>query len=210
MRAMGPGLTVAEARQKWNRRYQERRAEGSLPQPNPLAVRLRDRLRAGLERASQEQGGRPASMLDAACGLGAGLAAVGDCYAQIVAVDLSDEAVRSARGIWRTSPLAGRIQWLVADAAQVAWRPQSFDLVCAFGFTDWGFLARVPRMVKPGGMVLYQGFARRQLEVKPTLDPDWTSTPEALSALFEDWEVVVCEESADPPYRLSFAAERPG
>jgi hypothetical protein len=56
---------------------------------------------------------------------------------------------------------------------------------------------------------LYQGFSQRQLEVKPGLDPAWTSTPESVAALFPGWRVLAAEESGEPPYRVSFAGLRP-
>lgn len=186
-------MTVADVRAKWNRRYEARLAEGARPEPNPFALRF-----------APLMGGD--TMLDAACGLGRGIAAAGARYGRIYAVDLSDTAVRAARRLWGANP---RIRWLVADVAQVPWPAAFFDLVCALAFTEWPFLRRVPTIVKPGGMFIYEGFSRRQLAVKPDLDPAWTSTPEQMRGLVPDWEVLACEEAEAPPYRVSFAARRP-
>ena len=187
-------MMVAEAREKWNRRYAQRLAEGWLPEPNPLALRLRSQLGGG-------------TMLDAACGLGSGLAAVGDLYRRAYAVDISDTAVRAARARWGAD---SHIVWIVADVARLHWPPGALDLVCAFAFTDWDFLRAVPAMLAPGGVVLYEGFSRRQLQVRPELTEDWTSTPELIHALFNGWQVLVKEEDQEgPPYRVRFAARRP-
>jgi SAM-dependent methyltransferase len=186
-------IGMGAVRDKWNRRYQDKLTAGTAPEPNPLALRF----------ASRVQGGW---MLDAACGLGTGIAAVVDRVELAIGVDLSETALAAARRHWGDHP---KVRWIQADVARVPWPPGTFALVCAFGFTDWEFLRQVPRLVKPGGLFLYQGFSRRQRELKPELDPAWTSTPETIAALFPRWTVLACEESAEPPYRVSFAAVRP-
>lgn len=186
-------MTVAEVRAKWNRRYEEKAGERSLPRPNELALRFRRHIRGG-------------TMLDAACGLGAGIAAAIDRVDRVIAVDISDAALRAARELWGGR---GKICWIQADVSKLSWPDAMFSLVCAFGFTDWDFLRQVPRIVAPGGLFLYQGFSRRQLAVKPRLDPHWTSTPQQVAALFPAWRRLACEESDTPPYRVSFAGLRP-
>ena len=150
-------------------------------------------------------------MLDAATGLGRGIATAQGRFDPIYAVDLSDVAVRRARRYWAGAGHGDqrRIQWIVADVTAICWPPDFFGLVCAFGFTDLPFFSRLTRAIAPGGMLLYEGFAARQLELKPGLDPGWTATPEAMRGLFRGWEVLTCEESETPPFRLRFAAIRP-
>ena len=123
-----------------------------------------------------------------------------------IGVDLSELALAAARRAWRGQT---KIQWIQADVTRLEWPPGTFALVCAFGFTDWAFLRKVPRIVRPGGLFLYQGFSRQQLTVKPGLDPAWTSTPATIAALFPGWRVLAAEESDEAPYRVSFAGQRP-
>ncbi len=190
-------MTLGEVRDKWNRRYQERAAEGSVPEPNPLALRFAGEVRGGV-------------LLDAACGLGRGIAALVERVERVVAVDLSEEALRAARRYWeRQEAAAGKILWIQGDAGRLAWPADYFACVCAFGYTDRDFLRQAARITAPGGLFLYQGFSRRQLEIKPELNPDWTSTPGEIAALFAGWRVLALEESDEPPYRVSLAARRP-
>lgn len=186
-------MALTEIRRKWNRRYADWLAEGAAPEPNPLALRFRERVHGGI-------------VLDAACGLGPGIAALLDRAERFIGVDLSEAALAEARRRFGDDP---RILWIQADVARLVWPPGLFSAVCAFGFTDWEFLRQVPRIVRPGGAFFYQGFSPRQREVKPTLDPAWTSTPESIAALFEGWEVLACEETDEPPFRVSFAGCRP-
>jgi SAM-dependent methyltransferase len=182
-----------DPRHKWNLRYTEQRADETPPLPNPLALRVREQVHGGL-------------LLDAACGRGAGIAALIDRVDRAIGVDLAEGALAAARRHWGRHP---RIAWIQADVGRLAWPPEPFAVVCAFGFTDWDFLRGAARLVRPGGLFLYQGFSRRQLDVKPGLDPAWTSTPEAVAALFPGWCVQVCEESGEAPFRVSFAGRRP-
>jgi len=186
-------MTLAEVRRKWNRRHAGRLEEESAPQPNPLAMRFANRVHGG-------------TLLDAACGFGAGTAALLGRVDRVIGVDLSDTALAAARRHFGDDP---RLNWIQGDVSQLPWKANYFSAVCAFGFTDWVFLRRAPELLRPGGIFMYQGFSRRQLTLKPTLAPDWTSTPESISALFPGWEKLACEESGEAPYRVSFAARRP-
>lgn len=187
-------LKVSEVREKWNRRYEEKSQAGISPQPNPLALRFQQRVNGGV-------------LLDAACGLGSGIAALIGRVDRIVAMDLSDRALRDGKAHWKDHH---DISWVQADVARMEWRGAGFDVICAFGFTDWNFFRRVPHLLKKGGLFFYQGFSARQLTVKPNLDPAWTCTPESISAFFYDFEVLALETSESAPFRVSFAAAAPG
>ena len=159
-----------------------------------MHVRVRIRVRGGVRRA--EAGGR-----------GAGVAALIGQGARVVARDLADRALGDGKAHWKHQ---GNISWVQADVARMRWRGACFDVICAFGFTDWNFFRTVPNLLKKGGLFFYQGFSARQLTVKPNLDPAWTSTPESISALFHEFEVLALESSESPPFRVSFAAVAPG
>ncbi|MBI4083589.1 MAG: class I SAM-dependent methyltransferase [Candidatus Lambdaproteobacteria bacterium] len=191
-------MTIAEDRLKWNRRYREGFAGPDRPEPPPLALRWAGHFAGG-------------PLLDAACGLGRGIACAALApperpFAPIYAVDLSEVALRAARRLWADVP---GIRWIAADVAALRWPSAYFGLVCAFGFTDQGLLASLPRIVRAGGLLLYEGFSTRQREVKPGLDPAWTSAPAELERLLAGWRMLSLEETAEPPFRLRAAAVHP-
>lgn len=148
----------------------------------------------------------PGPMLDAACGLGRGIASAPKGISGIVAVDLSLTGLRQARELWAER---GDIGWVVADVATLPLPAGHFAMVCAFGFTDWQFLQRVETLLMPGGIMFYEGFSPRQRSVRPNLNLDWTATPAQLQRLFGRWRLLECAESTAPPYRTRLAAVRP-
>lgn len=186
-------MTLADVRQKWNRRHAAKLEEGGAPIANPLALRF----------APHIQGG---TLLDAACGMGAGTAALLEKMDRVIGVDLSETALAASRRYFGDDP---RILWVQGDVSRMPWPGDYFSVVCAFGFTDWAFIHRVPSLVRPGGWFLYQGFSPRQIALKPTLNVEWTSTPQTIAKGFSGWDMPVCEESEASPFRVSFAAQRP-
>ena len=186
-------MALRDDRLKWNLRYRAGEHGSAPPEPHPLASRW-----------SHLWSGGP--MLDAACGLGRGIASAGRSFRPIYAVDISEVAIGRAREIWRDLP---DVHWIVGDVAAMAWPKAHFGLICAFAFTDLPFFSRVPSLLRPGGIFLSVGFSPRQLEIKPALNPDWVARPEALRSIFAAGRVLECGESAEPPYRTSFAALAP-
>lgn len=186
-----PEPALRDVRDKWDRRWQDAAGQAVRPDPPSLALRWRHRFAGG-------------PLLDAACGLGRGIAAGQGHFRPVYAVDLSEVAVRQARALWAAE--APGVRWVVADVNALRWPEGAFGLICAFGFTDWRFLERVPRLLRPGGLLLYEGFAARQRELKPELSEAWIGRPEAFRRLFGAERLLECSESAEPPYRLAVAA----
>lgn len=182
-------------REKWNRRYAEKLREPESVEPNALAWDLRSVLRQAPRKR----------MLDAACGLGRGIAAAGDLYQQCIGVDQSEVALRGARANFKEDR---HIHFIASDIKAIPWPADYFSLICAFGFTDWGFFDRIPHLLEPGGVFIYEGFSSRQLSVNPKLTKNWTATASALEALFTGWRVLRLEETDEAPFRWRFAAQK--
>ena len=190
-----PTRTLAhEDRLKWNARYRESSliAPPQRPACHPLALRWKSRFVGG-------------PMLDAACGLGRGVACGIDRFAPIYAVDVSDVAIVTARNLWPQS----NIRWIIGDVTALPWEEEAFGLICSFRFTDRAFMKRMLTYVRPGGMILFEGFSERQLETKPDRNPAWTMTRSGLAELFASWEVLEIGESSAPHFLVHCAAIRP-
>jgi SAM-dependent methyltransferase len=183
-------MALRDDRGKWDRRYAELETPTARPDPHPMALAWRHLFRGG-------------PMLDAACGLGRGIASGLGAFQPVFAVDVSEVGLRRAQDLWRGVP---GIRWIVADIKTLPWPERRFGLICAFGFTDMTFFRAVPRLLRPGGLFLYEGFSARQLELKPDLNPEWIGDPNAMRALFASGCVLECAESEEPPFRLRLAA----
>ena len=147
----------------------ERRIEGAGP------IRLAPLAAALLEVAEPERA------LDIGTGLGDGALLVAREFpaARVRGVDISEEMVRRARDRVGLDP-EGRVAFRVADAADLPYDEDSFDLVTQLNMPV--FFAEIARVLRPGGhvaiadsygpatpfhtpsAVLRRGFERRGLE----------------------------------------------
>jgi ubiquinone/menaquinone biosynthesis C-methylase UbiE len=94
-------------------------------------------------------------VLDAGCGMGYGSAELARVAASVVGVDISGDAVASARERY----VLPRVTFLQGSCASLPFRAASFDLVVAFEviehLKEWReFLAEARRVLAPGGQCL--------------------------------------------------------
>jgi SAM-dependent methyltransferase len=94
-------------------------------------------------------------VLDAGCGMGYGSAELSRVAASVVGLDISGEAVASARECYALP----RVTFLQGSCASLPFRAASFDLVVAFEviehLKEWReFLAEARRVLAPGGQCL--------------------------------------------------------
>jgi len=94
-------------------------------------------------------------VLDIACGMGYGSAALAKVAASVVGLDLSQEAVTAARESYRESNL----HFLAAPAQQIPFADHTFDLIVAFEviehLNDWSvLLLEARRLLSPGGQFI--------------------------------------------------------
>jgi SAM-dependent methyltransferase len=185
VRRIGRALTALIARapilwpllRPWTRRYWDDRAatwnqrvdRSSAPYLAPLA--------AGLVRVRPE----PERALDLGTGLGDAALLIAREFpqARVRGVDLSEEMIRRAQKRIGLDP-EGRVAFRVADAADLPYEDDSFDLVAQLNLPP--FFAETARVLRPGGhfviaasfgpatpfytpeSVLRRGFARAGLE----------------------------------------------
>lgn len=116
------------------------------------------------------------------------------------AFDISEVGVRKARDFARITGV--KVNFAVADIAQLQWPPSLYDGVAAifFQFADPELRARIfrgiQRCLKPGGILVLQGYTPRQLEYR-TGGPPIAShmyTPELLRESFAGMEILELRE----------------
>jgi SAM-dependent methyltransferase len=116
------------------------------------------------------------------------------------AFDISEVGVRKARDFARITGV--KVNFAVADVATLQWPESLYDGVAAIfiQFADPGLRTRIfegmVRCLKPGGVLVLQGYTPRQLEYR-TGGPPLAShmyTPELLREAFAGMEILALRE----------------
>jgi SAM-dependent methyltransferase len=133
----------------WSHRFWERAAPTWGDRVNRSGPDYLGPLAAGLLHVRPE----PERALDIGTGLGDGalLIAREFPHARVRGIDLSEEMVRRAQGRIGLDP-EGRVAFKVADAANLPFQEDSFDLVAQLNMPP--FFAEIARVLRPGGFAL--------------------------------------------------------
>jgi ubiquinone/menaquinone biosynthesis C-methylase UbiE len=136
---------------------------------------------AALAAAATHVATVPERALDIGCGTGAGTLFLAREFpgARVRGIDFSEEMIDVARAKVGLDP-EGRVAFKVADASDIPWPDESFDLVAQLNMPP--FFAEIARVLRPGGYaivaaswgdrtpfytpnsVLERGFRKRGLE----------------------------------------------
>jgi SAM-dependent methyltransferase len=133
----------------WSRRYWEARAADWGERVNRSSPEYLHPLAAGLLHIRPE----PERALDIGTGLGdaALLVAREFPHARVRGIDFSEEMIRRAQARIGLDP-EGRVAFKVADAADLPFEDDSFDLLTQLNMPP--FFAEIGRVLRPGGFAL--------------------------------------------------------
>jgi SAM-dependent methyltransferase len=131
-------------RLRWNERY---RAQPPDFAPHPLAA---EALAAGPP---------PGPVLELACGRSGNALALAATGRAVVAVDVSDVALRQLADEARRRGLADRLEVVVADASSYRPAPRRFALVLATRYWDRVAFRAACAAVMPGGLLAWEALA---------------------------------------------------
>jgi tellurite methyltransferase len=153
-----------EDRTRWNERY---RAGQGPEKKNARLEKYRGLLKRGLA-------------LDLAGGLGRNAQLLAGWT--VVNADISDEALRRARGLR-----------VLADAAALPFAPHTFDTIICTKF----FEPRIDyaALLKPHGTIFLETFTLADLKYRPEFNPAFLLEPDQIPMLFKDFETLVREET---------------
>jgi SAM-dependent methyltransferase len=159
---------------------------------------------ANVHLTAEVDGLRPGLALDAGCGHGADTLWLAANGWRVTAVDFSAAALAHARATAEAAgaDIAARVDWVEADLANWAARPDRYDLVaCLYVHVAGSVAEMVLRMgaaVAPGGTLLLVG--HRPVDpstgaATPAAGQQQVSVDAALAALDPpSWEVLVAED----------------
>lgn len=116
--------------------------------PGPLAIHEK-RYRFALQYCAAKR------VLDAACGVGYGSALLAERAAEVVGVDLSEEAIAYARSRYAQP----NVEFRVEDLQALSLDDRSFDVVCSFETLEHlpdrdAFLGHVARVLRDEGVLV--------------------------------------------------------
>ena len=186
-------------RDRWNQRYAGR---VEFPPPNPFLIEAFDQWIA----PRFPHAGRA---LDLAGGRGQNAKFLAERGWQVTLVDASDVAIEQAKPQAKNPALL--IEYELADAAQFLARTKvaTFDLVMVFYFLDRSLWKEIRRVLRPGGLLLYQTYTVENLRFgRGPSNPEYLLRPGELRAEFSDFEVLYSQETHDDPATAGFVATR--
>lgn len=137
---------------------------------------------------------RDGRALDVACGGGRNVVFLAACGLSVVGVDRSWEALKQGRELAREKRAC--VAWLQADAENLSFPPDSFDVVLCFYYRDPELYPRLRAFLRPGGFIFYETFTRDQLRfgIGPH-NPAHLLDPGELLGAFGDWNLVFYRET---------------
>ncbi len=126
--------------------------------------------------------------LDLAMGAGKNTEALLERGYRVVGVDISSEAVLRAK---RRFPA---LQAVVADLTCFCLPAETFDLVLNFYYLQRSWWTEFRRILKPGGILVYETLTIGMRGPMPEINPDYLLQPGELRQAFQDWELLVYRE----------------
>lgn len=123
-------------------------------------------------------------VLEAAMGLGANIPFLMENGLRVLAVDRSFESVKHVK---KKYPAALVLQ---ADLSQFWWPEGSFELVCNFYYLERSLMEQFKRILKPGGLVIFETFTIQMLQLKSSKNPDRYLKPGELAEYFKSWQIL--------------------
>jgi SAM-dependent methyltransferase len=164
-------------RERWNGRYGGR--DSVSFEPHPVAVRA---LALDLPDGP---------VADLACGPGGAALLAAAAGRRVIAVDISDVALRLLADEASRRELGDLITVVQADLGE--WRPEAggYALVLCTGFWDRAVFAAAAGAVRPGGALGWEAFTADARRARPGLSAGWCLGPgEPASLLPSGFEVL--------------------
>lgn len=160
---------------RWNKRYQEAEP-GWYMQPRSFLV--------GNAHLLPHRG----LALDLAMGMGQNSAFLLERGLDVIGLDIAITAVTAAR---RRSPA---LMAAVVDLEHYRLPDAQFDLILNLYYLDRAWFAEFWRLLKPGGILVYETLTLDMQADKPELDADRLLQPGELHHAFRDWDILVDRE----------------
>ena len=138
-------------REKWNKRYLEG-THGTL-RPDQFLLDAFDRY---IEPIFPNKG----CALDVAGGTGRHAIFLAEKGWNVLLTDIAEQGIENARD--NAGDLSGRMEFAVEDLARFQARGRQHELILVFFFLQREIFPELVRALKPGGLLIYKSYTRRQ------------------------------------------------
>lgn len=184
----------------WDARY--RVAERSIPAPDGFLAEAKPHL-------AWPSGGMP-SAVDVACGGGRHALELARWGLDTLAVDYSREALQLCRQRAATAGLHCSTLRLDLEAPGADLGRHRFDLLAVFNYLHRPLIPTLKRSLRPGGIVVYKTYTRKQLQFcRGPRNPAFLLEEHELRELFGDFSVLVYREECTHDATAGLVARRP-
>jgi tellurite methyltransferase len=163
----------------WDKRYRE-----GHPGRSPEAHELVRKYAPLMDRD------RP--IIDVAAGRGRDLLFLATSGFHVCGLEKSREAIKLARQAADREGL--EMLFVLGDALSLPFRDGKVGAVLVFYFLERSIMARLVRLLAPGGLMLYETFLKKQNEIDRQRDPLYLLDDGELSGYFRDLEPLTYEE----------------
>jgi SAM-dependent methyltransferase len=145
----------------WRDVYEDQALQGLI---------YRERMQTALRWVQELELAAEVPALDVGCGAGRLAVALAHARLRVTATDSSLEMVKLARGLAADSGVEGSLDVMIADAYQLPFVNDSFELVIALGLLPWlqipgAAVAEMARVVRPGGWMIVSADNRLRLNL---------------------------------------------
>lgn len=166
---------------RWNARYKTEKEAWLEREPRQLLVDFASQL--------PDRG----LALDAAAGVSANGLFLAQRGLRVIALDISETALRLAMG--RARALSLPMYAAVYDLTHPWLPPETFDAILNFHFLARATFPVYRQALKPGGLLFFETFQRAGEDLP---QPNYHLEPGELLAAFEDYEIIYWGESEMP------------
>lgn len=175
----------------WDGVY-DQQAGRAYPPPDALLVAYAPRPLVG--------GSAPVA-LDVAAGLGQNALWLASRGYRVRALDISPVALERGRVEMVRRGLSG-MDFVVVDledpaAVAACLPPESADLICCFRYLNRALFPALRMAVRPGGLIIYQTYNVRHLELRASMNRAYLLEPGELVGFFPGWEALHNDEVGD-------------
>ncbi len=144
--------------------------------------------------------------LEIACGTGANSIFLAKKGFRVVAIDISEVAINKARLQAKREGVEHLLRFKPMDVRAFGFMPEQYSIVLSFYFLDRSLFRRMERSLSKGGVLIFETYNYKYLDLNPTFDPRYVLNKNELLKSFSGLELLYYSETS---FITTFVAKKP-